>query len=284
MKAIFEYIDYRKYLADYYQSKKENAHYFSYRYFAQKIRVNSPSFLKHVIDGQRNLTRQMAERFCKALGLSSKEKIYFCNLVLFNQAKTSAEKQEHYSVLRSMAGLVKESVLTSDQFEYFSTWYTPVLRELICLHDFKNDYQAIASMLSPPIEPSQSKAAIDLLLRLKLVEIQNDGSYRQTSAAVVVDSSVKSVAVRSFTRAMIDLSKTALDTFDRKIRHISGITMGISPETYDILAAEIEAFKDRIKIIVNQDTTSNRIYQFTVSLFPLSEPVKRESTDPRGVS
>jgi len=282
MKPIFEYIDYRKFLADFYQIKKETSHYFSYRYFAMKIGVNSPSFLKHVIDGKRNLTRQMAERFCNVLDLSPKEKLYFRNLVLFNQAKTSSEKQEHYAVLRSMAGLVKESVLNTDQFDYFAKWYTPVIRELICLFDFQDNYELIAGLLEPKIDPSEAKAAVELLLRLKLVEKGESGGYKQTSSAITVDSSVKSVAVRSFTRAMLDLSKAALDIFDKKIRHISGITMGISPETYDVLAAEIEAFKDRVKVIVNQDKSSNRIYQMNISLFPLSHELHAEPEGKRG--
>ncbi len=279
MKSIFEYIDYRKFLADYYQTKKESSSYFSYRYFARKINVNSPSFLKHVIDGKRNLTRQMAERFCQVLDLSPKEELYFRNLVLFNQAKTSIEKQEHYAVLRSMTGLVKESVLNTDQFDYFAMWYTPVIRELICLYDFKDDYNLIAETIQPRIDPAEAQAAVKLLLKLKLVIKDENGIYKQTSSAVIADNSVKSVAVRAFTRSMIDRSKEALDTFNKKVRHISGITMGISPEAYDVLAAEIEAFKDRVKVIVNQDSTSSRIYQMNIALFPLSEQLKVQSDE-----
>lgn len=277
MKPIFEYIDYRKFLADYYQNKKETSRYFSYRFFSQKIGLNSPSFLKYVIDGKRNLTRQMAERFCKAIDLSVKEKLYFHNLVLFNQAKTSAEKQEHYSVLRTMSESIKELVLNTDQFDYFINWYTPVVRELVCIADFKNNYQAIASAITPHIEQSEVKASIELLLRLKLIELKSDGSYRQTSSAVVAGSSVNSTTVRSFTRSMIEHSKRALDHFDKKTRHVSGITMGISHETYELLTAEIEAFKERVKIIVNKDNSANRIYQMNISLFPMSEEILPET-------
>ncbi len=282
MKPIFEYIDYRKFLADYYHTKKENSRFFSYRYFSQKTGLNSPSFLKAVIDGKRNLTRQMAERFCKALNLSLKETMYFCNLVLFNQAKTSSEKQEHYMVLRSMVGLVKESVLNADQYDYFANWYTSVIRELICLYDFKQDYQLLADMVKPAISQSEAKSAVNLLLKLKLVETGSNGIYQQTAKAIVADSSIQSIGTRSFMRAMIEHSKSALDTFDRNERHISGITMGISPEAYDVLAAEIEAFKDRIKVIVNNDSGSNRIYQMNIALFPTSDQIPSQTNQNRG--
>lgn len=271
MLNVFDFIDYRKFLAEYYQNKKKTARYFSYRYFSQRLGINSPSFLKHVIDGQRNLTPQMIERFAKALGFSPKEKKFFYNLVLFNQATTSVEKQEYYAVLRSMISGVKEAVLNSNQNDFYSNWYTPVIRELICLYDFKDNYDLMASVLKPKIEAAQARAAVNLLLKLNLVEKLENGRYKQTSSAIVADDSVSSTAIRTFTRNMLDQSKTALETIDRNNRHISGITMGISPEAYELLITEIEAFKDRVKFIVNHDNKSNRIYQMNISLFPVSE-------------
>jgi uncharacterized protein (TIGR02147 family) len=173
-----------------------------------------------------------------------------------------------------MSGNVKESVLSADQYEYFATWYTPVVRELVCIHDFKDDYKLLAETLKPPIRPGEAKAAITLLLRLKLIERQDCGGYRQPSTALVADASIASLAVRAFTRTMLDLSKDALDTIDKKERHVSGLTMGVSAEAFDVIAAEIEAFKDRVKVIVNRDIGSSRIYQLNVSMFPVSEDVR----------
>jgi uncharacterized protein (TIGR02147 family) len=284
MLNVFDFIDYRKFLAEYYQNKKKTARYFSYRYFSQRLGINSPSFLKHVIDGQRNLTPQMIERFAKALGFSPKEKKFFYNLVLFNQATTSVEKQEYYAVLRSMISGVKEAVLNSNQNDFYSNWYTPVIRELICLYDFKDNYDLMASVLKPKIEAAQARAAVNLLLKLNLVEKLENGRYKQTSSAIVADDSVSSTAIRTFTRNMLDQSKTALETIDRNNRHISGITMGISPEAYELLITEIEAFKDRVKFIVNHDNKSNRIYQMNISLFPVSEDLYSIDTKDAGTA
>jgi uncharacterized protein (TIGR02147 family) len=145
------------------------------------------------------------------------------------------------------------------------------------LHNFKDDYRLIATTLIPPIEPLEAKSSIELLIRLNLVEKLKDGEYKQTSSAIIADKSASSPVVRSFTRTMIDHSKLALETIDKNHRHISGITMGISPETYDVLTSEIEAFKDRVKNIVNRDTNGNRIYQINLSLFPVSEEIKQDT-------
>ena len=270
MKPLFEFIDYRKYLASFYEHKKRSTKSFSYRFFAEKAKIHSPSFLKKVIDGERNLTRRMIENFSLGLGLSERETVYFRNLVLFNQAKTSTEKQEYYSNLRAMFGSVNESVLNTDQHDYFAKWYTSVLRELVCLYDFQDDYRLIASMLIPQVLPSEVKAAIKLLLRIKMIRRKNDGTYTQTNTAVIAENSVTSMAMRCFMQAMIEHSREAVEKVDWRIRHISGITIGITPATYDVIATEIEAFKNRVKLIVNREKESTQVYQMNVSLFPVS--------------
>jgi uncharacterized protein (TIGR02147 family) len=194
------------------------------------------------------------------------------------------EKQEYYAVLRSMISGVKEAVLNSNQNDFYSNWYTPVIRELICLYDFKDNYDLMASVLKPKIEAAQARAAVNLLLKLNLVEKLENGRYKQTSSAIVADDSVSSTAIRTFTRNMLDQSKTALETIDRNNRHISGITMGISPEAYELLITEIEAFKDRVKFIVNHDNKSNRIYQMNISLFPVSEDLYSIDTKDAGTA
>jgi uncharacterized protein (TIGR02147 family) len=182
-----------------------------------------------------------------------------------------------------MFGGVKESVLSQDQYDYFANWYTPVIRELVCLHDFRDDYKKIAAALIPPVLPSDAKAAVKLLLKLKMIIRQENGTYVQTNSAVVADSSVTSMAVRAFNKAMLDNAKNAVDNIDRKIRHVSGLTIGISPSAYDVLAAEIEAFKDRVKFIVNQDKESDLIYQLNVSLFPVSRKIDATGNPEGGV-
>jgi uncharacterized protein (TIGR02147 family) len=170
-----------------------------------------------------------------------------------------------------MVSGISEAVLNSVQFDFYGEWYIPVIRELISLYNFGDNFSDIASKIRPSIEPVQARNAISLLLKLGLVKRLEDGTYQQTSTAIVADGTVTSLAIRSFMHTMIDKSKMALDTIDKKIRHISGITMGVSVEGYGLIAEEIEAFKDRVKVIVNNDRNSNRIYQMCISLFPVSE-------------
>jgi uncharacterized protein (TIGR02147 family) len=270
MKEIFKYIDYRKYLADYYLERKKSTRYFSYRFFAQHAGIKSPVFLKQVIDGERNLTQQMIEKFVRALGLNKKESLFFKHLVLFNQAKVATEKQECYSIMLSMMDFIQEHQLTSDHYSYFDKWYTSVVRELVCLYDFKDDFDLIARTVKPRISVSEAKKTVQLLLRLKMIVRKKDGTYRQTDSAIISNDTMVALARRSFNSEMLMLARSANETLPPEERNISGITMGISRPCYDVLLAEMAAFKERIKTIVNHDEHCTGVYQLNLQLFPLS--------------
>lgn len=271
LKSVFEFIDYRKFLEHHYQERKKKNRKFSYRYFAMKAGITSPSFLKMVIDGKRNLTSAMIEKFCRALELDAKECKYFTYLVHFNQAKTAREKQDFYSALRSMGDMVKEEVLRINQYDYFDKWYTPIIRELICLIDFRDDFDFLGRSVEPPVSPAEAKAAVQLLLKLGLVAQKENGRYAQTKLALAVDDTVVSLSLRTYQEYALEHAKRSMYDIDKRVRHLSTLVLGVSPSAYGAMVEEIQAFKDRIKAIVHRDEASSRVYQFTLALFPVSK-------------
>jgi uncharacterized protein (TIGR02147 family) len=270
MKSVFEFIDYRQFLSYYYENKKAENRHFSFRLFTQKAGINSSSFLKHIIDGRRNLTPVTCEKFCRALGFNDKESTYFRHLVLFNQSTTASEKQEHYALLRSLTGAVRETVLKAAQYDYFAKWYMPVVRELVCAHDFKDDFSALGRAVLPRIGAVQARQAVRLLEKLGLIRRNGKGIFEQTMAAITADDGVTTLSQREYVATMMRRAGDAVYTFEKQQRHTSTVTVGISQPTYEVLAAEIEAFKDRVKKIVSQDPSFSRVYQFNVALFPVS--------------
>ena len=271
MNPIFSYIDYRFFLKDYYEEQKKKSRFFSYRYFAKKAGINSPNFLKLIIESKRNLTVLTISKFITALKFNEKEAKFFRHLVFFNQAKSAQEKQLHYTVMLSMMHTVKEQRLTALQHEYYNHWFVPVVREMVSLYDFKGDCKKLAAAVLPPISLREARFAIKLLKKLGMIEQLPDGKFRQSARAIVSDSGVGRMAVRSFNREMLRKAELALDKTPIEERQIYGVTIGISKACYDVLAAEMAAFRDRVVAITNGDTNSNRVYQMHLQLFPLSQ-------------
>ena len=276
MKSIFEYIDYRKFLKDFYTESKSTKRYFSYRYFAQKAKLNSPILLKMVIDGKRNLSRKSIEQFISGINLKDKEALYFRTLVLFNQAASAQEKQEHYGVLRALYKMVPQHVIEDEQFEYFDKWYYSVLREGMCHQAFGDDWEHIASCVRPHITAVEARRAVRWLTEHKFLKKTRKGTFEQTRRAITTRSEVHSFVIRNFNRKMLQLAEQSLDTFSIKQRFATGITVGVNAEAYDILVAEIEAFRDHIVHFINSIDQADRVYQINMQLFPLMLETDKE--------
>jgi uncharacterized protein (TIGR02147 family) len=56
----------------------------------------------------------------------------------------------------------------------------------------------------------------------------------------------------------------------RSKRHITGLLLGISPETYKTVCEETRKFQDRILALAEQDKSAGIAYQFNFHLFPVS--------------
>jgi hypothetical protein len=96
---VFAYLDYRAFLRDYYRARKAAGRGFSYRSFSRRAELKSPNYLKLVMDGDRNLSADMAKRFATACGLRGDAQRYFIDLVAFGQAQAVAERSAQHARL-----------------------------------------------------------------------------------------------------------------------------------------------------------------------------------------
>lgn len=158
---IFNYLDYRLYLADTYNYYKETTTYFSYRYFSSKAGINSSSFLKLVIEGKRGLTDETCEKFIHALRLWGKEGDFFRILVKYNQAKTPQEKLRNFKdletikaeVLSNSAGAVDAAPKDLGRDEFWQDWME-IARQRLGLES--SDAATILSAVKGQIESSRA--------------------------------------------------------------------------------------------------------------------------------
>jgi len=140
--VITRYTDYRAYLRAMIAWLKVNKRGFSYRSFAARAGFSSPSFLKLVSDGLRNLSAESVERVATGLGLDRRESEAFEALVELGQAGSDARRNKAYGRLAKLAQRDPVKRLVSNQFEACSTWYTFVLRELATMPGFTDDPRA----------------------------------------------------------------------------------------------------------------------------------------------
>lgn len=270
MERIEFYTDYRKYLDDFYAEQKKRHAYFSYRYFCQKAGLSSPALYTEVVKGHRNLTERTTEAFIKGMGLTETDAKFFRLLVRFNQARSEREKVRYLEQLRGLRKRVKQEVVPLDMYDYYATWYFPVIRELACILDWKDDYKKLAQAVVPPIKKSDAQNAIRFLLDKGFLKIKADKRYCQTNPALTTGSEVSSIAIRAFNEIMTRKGTEAIREFPPSERDIRTIIAGVSPDTYPQIKEEIREFVSRIVRLINDDSNANNVYSLNIQLFPLT--------------
>jgi uncharacterized protein (TIGR02147 family) len=267
---IFEYLDFREYLADYYTAAKANNRAFSYRYFSRKAGYASPNFLKLVIQGKRNISNDSVERFSDALKLTHTERTFFGNLVAFNQAESENDKNAAFERVSASRRFRTARRLDHAFFEYFSHWYYPAIREMAGQSDFSEDPAWIASRLLPPIRPKQAVKALELLVELGLLQRDASGRLARGDASVTTGHEVRSLAIRNYHRQMLERAAESMTLVESDRRDISALTVCIAADTIAELKSRIHEFREILLDRCDRDEDATNVYQLNIQLFPLT--------------
>jgi uncharacterized protein (TIGR02147 family) len=273
---VFDYLDYRTFLRDYYVGMKEKGRGFSFRTFSRRAGLGSPNHLKRVMEGERNLTADMAQRFAEALSLEGEAADYFVELVRFCQAKTSLERARAYARLITFSTYRKTRKLDLAHAEYHATWYIPAVRELAARKDWKPDPQWIALRLWPQIKPAEAKLALDTLLKLGLLRRHEDGSVTQAEPLITTGPEVRAVQIANYHRVMMERAAASIDLVAPDERDISAVTLLVGRTGVKRIKERIRRFRRELLELALCEVDATQVVQLNLQLFPLSLPTERE--------
>lgn len=268
--SLYDYMDYRAFLADWFRLKKSMNPRFSHRIFAQKAEIKSSGYFSEVTGGLRNLSKGKIPGFARALELDERERAFLERLVAFNDAKSSQAKQLLYGqVLKALPSRAQQVKLP--QMEYFSKWYYVAVREALSVIPVSGDCNALAAALHPPITTAQARGALKLLERLSLIERDPGGVWRARHTALLGKrDEATAVLMRAFQGEMIGRARDALETVPQAYRDISTVTMSISSRGLGRLKGAIEDFRKHVRDIVRSDSGEDRVIQLNIQVFPLT--------------
>ena len=267
---VFEYLDYRAYLRDYYAYAKEARRGFSFRNFSRRAGLGSPNHLKRVMEGQRNLTLDMAARFAEALGLGGEAADYFAQLVNFGQAKTSTERSRAYEKLTGFRAYRRTRKLDLAHAAYHSTWYVPAVRELAARADFRAEPAWIARRLLPPIKPSEAKAALDILLDLGLLKREEGGRVVQAEPLITTGPEMHALHIANYHRAMMQRAADSIDLVPSARRDISAVTILVGDGGMGRVKQMIQHFRRQPLELAVSEPKPTQVMQLNFQIFPLS--------------
>ncbi len=273
LEKIYEYENYRDFLKDFFEEQKRLRTTFSYRWFARKAGLSSPSLCVDVVKGRVNLTLKTLPKITKGLGLRGRTASFFRNLVLYNQARDENSREEHlYQLVRIRKGSQLYR-LRQSQFAYFDNWYYPVVRELVVYCEWNDDYAVLAKKVYPPITESQAREAVDALLSLGLVVRNEDGTWEQSREGLSTEG-VPYPIQKNTRRDLLKLGLAAGDVLGPDSRYIAHATLSMSEKSYREAVRIYDEARKRIVDLALNDPEVEKVYEAMMLMFPLSENTK----------
>jgi len=241
--SVYGYTDYRKYLGDFYEFKKQSTRGYSFRMFSKVAGFSSPNYLKLVIEGQRNISADGTEKFIKALRLDGPMEDYFRALVRMNQAKADSDKEHWFAELKKLTPHAKKRLLGAEEHQYLSNWLYPVLREMIAFGDFSDDPYWLARRLNAQVSVAEVSAALQFLLKEGFIEKTPEGRYVAKDNMVVTSDEIKSLSIRNYHRQMLAQAEATLESLAMAEREFGALTMALPETAIEELKYRLKAFR-----------------------------------------
>ena len=274
MAKLFEYRDYRLFLADSFKERKKAERSFTYRYIAKELGLKSAGHVTQILKGQAKISSKVLPKVIKLLALSKSDAHFFALLVEYGQCGNMVEKRDALQKMSRFSEGIAQ-ILHEEQLEFYAHWYYAAIRDILALRPFRGEYRKLSRSLNPPISVQEAKEAIALLIKLDLIYRDSEGIYRATATILDIEKGEElQVILADYADKMIDRAKFALHYMDRSERNISWAGFSVSEETYTLIDDEIRIFRKRIMALVDEDKNPDRVYHMNIQCFPISKKVE----------
>ncbi len=267
---LFQYLDYRIFLNDYFSFRKTSERGFSMRAFGRlpELALSSSTFLSAVIKGRKNLSQGLRLRFGRAMELKPAEMEYFELLVQFNQSKTADEKNHYLAQLSKYHGS-RARKLPESQYKFYSRWYYSVIWNYIGLHPTRANPALIGKNIFPALSAQQVDEAIKVLLELRLIKKMANG-YAVTDRHLGMGKAFRGQVARQHNREFIHLGLDALERVPAEARQFNVMSFSVSPRGLDCIREKMDSFRAELREIVESDQGEDCVYAMAMQLFPCS--------------
>lgn len=250
---IFEFTDFRKFLAEYQERRKLAEPAFTKSEFCKQLGMpRTRSYLNDVLQG-KSVTKEMQNRFEKVLGLSGKESKYFEAMIRFSQAQTGDARDKAFKEMIAINPEPK-SIVDPDSYELFAHWYNIVLLHLCEIENIKDDLSELSEKIFPPVSKKNLEAAFGILQKKSLVRKNSSGFWKPTGDSFSTVQQCKDQMILQYQKQCLELSKEALESTGKESRDMTTFSFSVSESGKQKIDREVERFKNRIRQIVAADT------------------------------
>ena len=256
-------------MRDFYEERKRSS-LFSWREFSKLAGFASPNFMQLVCEGKSRLSKTGVEKVADAMGLAGADRDYFFAMERFGDARSDSMKLQAFNEMQKIAKENRLRVVDAEAFKYFESWVNPVLRELAPIMPGAKPLE-LARRCIPVVSAAEVRHSLDFMCHAEFLKKIGEDTYVQTEKVVTGSSEAIPLALRSMNRQMSKFATEAIDEVPPEKRHITGVTFGISEETYQWLVQKLETLRQQVVAMAAKEKEYDKVYRLNLQLFPLTK-------------
>jgi uncharacterized protein (TIGR02147 family) len=265
---IFDYNNFREFLRDMYAFRRDEDRHFTKAHICKQLGLpNSRSYFQDVLNG-KGVTDLKVPLFIKLFRMTHDESLYFRVLVRFNQCDTADEKELLLDQLISL-NRTPQKHLTLQAFSYYKEWYHAVVRAILDIIEFDDDYAALARSIIPPVKVNRIRESVKLLAGLGLIAKNKQGFFKPTDKVLSTLPFARDPIVHQFQVQSLEAALRAFLSGNKQPHRVMTKTISISEQGYKRIERHLDKFNSEIRSIVHKDEQqADRVYQLTITLVP----------------
>ncbi len=277
------YLDYRKFLEDYYNFKRESSKKslrpYNYQVFSAGANIKSPNYLKMVIEGKRNLSMEMAQKFAKAVGLNKEQTDEFKLLVQFSQENDPAQRNIFLKKLNEhrVAHKLKSGEIDARTWEKLPNWISWILFAMLDQKDVEFKAEKLVRVLRGNANEEEIRTALKALIESGEVEQGEDGSLKRKNNLIEAPEEVSVQLIRKLQSELMYLGLESLFKDSASEREFGSATLALTQEEFDEIRFQLRKLRKQIQkdnSVKRATSKGDRVYQLNLQLFPVTDGLK----------
>jgi uncharacterized protein (TIGR02147 family) len=267
---VFQYDDYRQFLADWIIFLKSGGEKTSARVASQAAGL-SAWHLGKVISRRRNLTENVLQQIAPVLQLTKEQVTFLHRLCDLNDAKSAEEEELALGKARKFREFSYKQLDSIKVHQYLAAWYYPVIRELVNIPEFRLDPEWIRDNLKYKVSLSEIRNCLGFLTENGYIKIV-DGKTTISDEIIKCGAGIHRIAMAKFHKEMLGLAvRSIYDTPREERKHISH-TVCLSDKAVEKIRMLFDETLQKAEEIAQTSgaESTEAVYHINMIAFPLT--------------
>lgn len=271
---VYQYLDYRLLMKDYFDSCRKHDKRYSYRYFANRLELRSPGYIQSLLKGDRKLSDKLTHEVCRLMQLSGDQRDYFELLIRMDRSEFGGDAHEEYyrriQNLRSKKLVPK--TLDEAQVECVSSWLHWVLREMTLLKGASLNVMWFRKCLSRflNISTKQVLKGLEDLKQAKLLDEEDGRIFAPDPVLNFADERVSSV-LKFYHKEAMEQGVAAMAN-KAQDREYGSVLVATTPEKFQRLKEKLKKERrEALELLNTEPGEASMVVSFSFQLFPVAK-------------